>query len=106
MVIFGVILTGFVLSFNGQPSSISGKMARLLLSLTGIAVSLIADRTFQEGLRCLRGHRRKLMKLEEKGINNSDFLFGNSPFNQRDGLEMGPAIIFIISLLMLIISIF
>ena len=106
MVIFGVILTGFVLSFNGQPSSISGKMARLLLSLTGIAVSLIADRTFQEGLRCLRGHRRKLIKLEEKGINNSDFLFGNSPFNQRDGLEMGPAIIFIISLLMLIISIF
>jgi hypothetical protein len=105
MVLFGVIISAFVLSFNGPTSATYGKMARVLLSLTGIAISIIADRTFQEGLRCLRGHRRKLLMLEQKGITNSAYLFGTCPFNQRDGLELGPAIMFFISTGMLVIAI-
>jgi hypothetical protein len=105
MVIFGVIISAFVLSFNGQASETFGQMARILLSLTGIAISIVADRTFQEGLRCLRGHRRKLLKLEERGLTGSTYLFGTCPFNQRDGLELGPAIMFLISTGMLLIAI-
>ncbi len=105
MAIFGIIVSAFVISFNAPRASGFGNWSRIVLALAGIAISLIADRTFQEGLRCLRGHRRKLYDLERKGIHESAFLFGMSTFNQRDGLEIGPAITFLISIGLLAIAI-
>jgi hypothetical protein len=104
MAIFGIIISAFVISFNAPRASGFGNWSRIVLALAGIAISLIADRTFQEGLRCLRGHRRKLYDLEREGIHQSAFLFGMSTFNQRDGLEIGPAITFLISIGLLAIS--
>ena len=104
LVIYGVLLTGFVFSFNTPHAVEITRPLRIVLSIVGAFIALGADHTFQEGLRCLRGHRRKLMAVEKNGLHEQDFLFQGCPFNQRDVLEVGPIIMMLASISLLAIS--
>lgn len=66
---------------------------RLILCTVGILLSWGADLTFQEGLRCLRAHRRELQALDRKAPPfGESFILHNNPYNQRDVLELGPLV--------------
>lgn len=102
LVVFGALLTAYVVNFNQT----SGNLVLCMgLGLMGVLLSWGADLTFQEGLRCLRSHRRKQAILErEAPPYNSSFLYNGSAFNQRDVLEAAPLVIFLLSFFLIVVA--
>ncbi len=100
--LFGVILTAYIANLKIDASH---PRLCILLAIVMMLLAWASDLTFQEGLRCLRSHRRKLAALERKAPpQNTNFLFSGSPYNQRDVLEIGPLIILCISIAMLLFT--
>lgn len=101
--VFGALLTAFVWSFNRSPN---GDWLRVFIGVVGCFLSWGADLTFQEGLRCLRAHRRKLAALESKSPPaKQTFLLSREAYNQRDVLEAGPLVMFLLSLAMTAVAV-
>jgi hypothetical protein len=101
LVVYGVLVTGYVLCVR---EGVSWYLP-MVLGAFGMALAWGADLTFQEGLRCLRAHRRKVAALERKSVErNTTFLLSGNAYNQRDVLEAGPAAMFLVSLLMFLFA--
>lgn len=96
LIVFGALLTAYVVNLS-QPTG--NPILCMGLGCIGVLLSWGADLTFQEGLRCLRSHRRKQSILEEEAPPyKASFLYNGSSFNQRDVLEASPIVIFVLSL--------
>lgn len=88
LAVFGILVGAY--RYVSQDASRAFPLVSICL--IGIFVAWVADATFQEGLRCLRGHKRKVKVLERRAPErNVDFVFDGNPYNRRHALESTPA---------------
>lgn len=100
--VFGALLTAYVWSANQPDGAIA---LRIVIGAAGCFLAWGADLTFQEGLRCLRAHRRKFAALEEYSPKQDvTILISRDSYNQRDVLEAGPVIILACSAALIIVA--
>lgn len=95
------LLTAFV--FAIREGAVGPKF---LFPILGIAFGILFDLTLQEGMRCLRAHKQKVVSMDHKlGINRDEgFLFLQNPYNHRDALEAGPLLFALGWTILLIVS--